>query len=456
MTIPLSTKSYNHYAGADNLSVYPITFPTYEADTVKAYVTNIADWSHIAGELTTWAHIHAVPPAGFFVHELVLSTDYTLQNINRSNTSITLLDASAVPPGWIGPIPARQEWLTVGVNAFLSEGYYLFVEFISNPMRPSVLSSGNQLLPALTKDLDRTTMHVKALDHKVDEVATALDTKMTEGLEFLDDKVDENFTLLNFKIDQNFEILSDRIDEMTGGGGTDEPYDGFSLRYGETVSFADDHEALLYILQLGYLAAGISLSCSPGQGIREKGTLVSSVTMNATTTKNTNDITAVEHYRNGVIVENESAPAAGGGVESFVEGTPFTDNMSFYSRVHDGTNWTNSNTVTYSYVYPYYEGKGAAGLDAAGIVANLDKVVRASTGTVSVTTSPASEHFYFCYPTAYPALVSILDMSDFETINDYFVRTVNITGLDGSSVSYRVYEFKLPTTQVDFTNKYIR
>lgn len=442
MTIPLSTKSYDHYSGADTLSVYPITFPTYEASTVKAYITNKANWSHIEDELQEWAYLPDIEALKVF--ELLLSTDYTIANLGRPSTTINLLDASAVPPGWVGPIPARQEWLSA--TSKLNTGYFLFVEFITNPMRPSALSSGNQLVPALTKDLDRLTMHTKALDHKVDEVVKALDTKMTEGFEFLDDKIDTSVTALNQRID----------DIVLEAGGIDTPYVGFSLRYGEAVNFADDNEALNYIFQMGYLAASISLSCSPGQGVREKGTSVAAVTMNATTTKNTNPITAVKHYRNAVLVDTEAAPAAGGGVESFVESTPFTDTMSFYSTVDDGTTLVQSNTVTYSYAYPYYEGKGAAGLNAAGIVANLTKSVRASTATVAVTSSPTSEHFYFCYPSAYPALTSILDPSSFEILGGFTVRTVTITGLDGTPQSYRVYELTNPTTQVAFTVTYKR
>lgn len=431
MTIPLSTKSYDHYAGANNLNVYPITFPTYEASTVGVYVTNIPDWSHIAGDVL----------AGLKAFDLVLATDYTLQNIALPNTSVTLLDASAVPPGWVGPIPARQEWLTA--TGKLKSGYYLYVEFSSNALRPSTLSSGNQLVPALSKDLDRLAMHMKALDHKTSEGFKDLIQMASGG---------GAAGLVPVGTTPGEYLEYDGADPIWQSG----IFSGFSLRYGTALNLASLRDALLYVFNFGYLAPAISLSCSPSQSVREKGASVAAVTMTATTTKNTNPITAVTHFRNGVLVDTEAAPLVSGGVETFIESTPFTDTMSFYSKVFDGTTLVQSNTVTYSYAYPYYEGKGAAGLNAAGIVASLTKVVRASTANVAVTSSPTSEHFYFCYPDAYGVLTSILDPNGFETISSYTSRLVNITGLDATSQSYRVYELTLPTTQVAFTNTFKR
>lgn len=457
MTIPLSTKSYDHYSGAGTLSVYPITFPTYEDTTVKATITNKPNWSHIPNELPEWAYIADVDDLEVF--ELVLSTDFTLQNINRPSTTITLLDASAVPPGWVGPIPARQEWLDA--SGFLAAGYYLYVEFISNPMRPSTLTSGNQLLPALTKDLDRLTMHVKALDHKVDEGDSALDTKVTEGLEFLDDKMDAGFAALT-ELAQNASVAGGTTaGEYFEYNGTDAIwqsglFQGFSLRYGASLSLASLRDALLYVFNFGYLAPTISLFCSPSQAVREKGDPVAAVTMSATTVKNSQAITAVTHYRNGVLVNTEAAPVPGGGVETFVESTPFADNMSFYSKVSDGTSLIQSNTVTYSYVYPYYSGAGAPARTAAQVAA-MTKDIR--TSTVSLTksfTTVNGDVYYFAYPAAYGALTSIKDENLFETFGDWTLRIQNITGLDGNAVSYRIYEFNNPVVAGSTNYTFIR
>lgn len=230
-------------------------------------------------------------------------------------------------------------------------------------------------------------------------------------------------------------------------------YSGFSARFSAFITTTSLDDAIKQIFNFQYTAPSISLSTSPSNSIREKGTVVSSVTLNATTTKRSNPITGVTFYRAGALVNTVATPNPAGAVESYVSATPFSDTMSFYAQVTDGTSTTTSNTVTHTYVYPYYYGVGAAGLTGTQIAA-LTKDVRVSTANVAFTSSPSSQKFYFAYPSAYPALTSILDQNGFETIGAYTVRTVSITGLDTTSQSYRVYELTLATTQTSFTNTY--
>lgn len=232
-------------------------------------------------------------------------------------------------------------------------------------------------------------------------------------------------------------------------------YSGWSLRFNEAFTSTSLDDTLLKILILSYAAPTITLSCSPSQAVREKGTSVAAVTMSATTVKKSDNITAVTHFRNGVLVDTEAAPSASGGVETFTESTPFTDTMTFFSKVFDGTTLVQSNTVTYSYVYPYYSGADVPGITAAAVAA-LTKAVTASSSSVNKSfTTSNGDVYYFAYPASYGALTSIKDENNFETIGDWTLRTENITGLDASAVSYRIYEFNNPvvalTTDYTFT-----
>jgi hypothetical protein len=242
-------------------------------------------------------------------------------------------------------------------------------------------------------------------------------------------------------------------DTLTTTEWKDGSYSGYSARFTEMFSSTGLKDTLDKILMITYAAPTISLSCSPSSAVREKGTTVAAVTMTATTTKFSDDITGVTHFRNGVLVDTEASPIAAGGVETFTESTPFSDTMTFYSKVTDGTTLVQSNTVTYSYVYPYYYGAGAVSLSAAN-VALLTKYVIASTASMnrSFTTSNG-DVYYFAYPASYGALSSILDENGFETISDWTLRTENITGLDASAVSYRIYEFNNPVVagSTDYT-----
>jgi hypothetical protein len=230
-------------------------------------------------------------------------------------------------------------------------------------------------------------------------------------------------------------------------------FSGYSARFNENFDGQGLEDTINKILNFSYLAPLISLSCSPAQSVREKGTSVASVDMTATTTKRSNNITAVRHYRNGVLVDTEGAPLAAGGVETYTNNTAFTDNMTFYSQVDDGTSTVQSSTVSYPFVYPYYYGAGAPGLAAAAVGA-LTKHIIASTASVNRTfVTNNGDVYYFAYPASYGALTSVKDENNFETFGDWTLTTANITGLDGNPVSYRIYEFNNPVVagSTDYT-----
>lgn len=203
-----------------------------------------------------------------------------------------------------------------------------------------------------------------------------------------------------------------------------------------------------------YLAPAISLSVVPATGVREFGNTVASVTMNATTTKRSNDITSVDFYRGGTLLHSQASPIAGGGLETYVDSTPVTTNgVTFTTRAGDGTQTTISNSSSYTFVYPFYSGVGAQGLTGAQIRSTLTMLIKTPSNTTTVT-SPSNQVFYLAYPDTSAGLTSILDTNGFETLSDYTLRSVSITGLDGTPQTYKVYEYKNLTTQSNFTNQF--
>lgn len=447
--IPLNQPVVLFAIGNGSANEFAITFPTFVATDITAEITD----------------------ASGLVTPLVLGVDFSLSNIGvrNQNAKLTLIDTGDYGAGPVpDPLPESQIWLDTSKLALT---YTLWIKFSINAFQPSKLLDTRFLPQTIETVLDRLTMHLLAV-----KGVASLALGLSQGGAGVDPNLPpltgQGGNVLAVKFDESgFEYVlpggiplggaADAVLAKVSGTDGDVAWDdlalsGFSARFGAAWTSNGIRDTLNKILDFSYLAPLISLSCSPGQSVREKGTSVAAVTMTATTTKRSDAITAVTHFRNGVLVDTEGAPSPTGGAETFTESTPFTDTMSFFSRVFDGTTTVTSNTVTYSYAYPYYEGKGAAGLNAAGIVASLTKVVRSSTANVAVTASPSSEHFYFCYPAAYAVLTSILDPNGFETISAYTYRTVTITGLDASAQSYRVYELTLPTTQTAFTNTFKR
>ena len=203
-----------------------------------------------------------------------------------------------------------------------------------------------------------------------------------------------------------------------------------------------------------YTAPLISLNAlNPAQGVREFGNTIALVALAATTTKRTDNITAVKFRRNGADIYSVPAPNPAGGVETYNDAVLVDATTTYDSQVSDGTTAVISNSRTYTFVYPYYYGVGAQGLTAAQ-VAGLAKSVAIKSNKAYVF-NPTNQVYYMAYPASYGVLTSILDTNGFETIGDWTLRVENITGLDGLVVSYNIYEFNNLTTQINFTNTFI-
>lgn len=228
--------------------------------------------------------------------------------------------------------------------------------------------------------------------------------------------------------------------------------DAYSDRFDEQITVNTVTEALDAIFEFTYVAPSITLAGTPGTSVREFGNPITSQALSATTVRRSNPITAVAFYRGATLIDYDDSPAASGGVETYTDTDSVGVTSSWSARAADGTATTTSNSLTVTFVYPFYWGVGAQSLTAAQ-VALLTKSVTVQ-GDKAVTTSPTNEVYYFAYPKSYGLLDSILDENSFETIGDYTIRDEPITGLSGSPVDYYIYEFNNLTTQVNFTNTY--
>lgn len=214
------------------------------------------------------------------------------------------------------------------------------------------------------------------------------------------------------------------------------------------------------LLQIFYppIAPSIVLFASEPGGLRETGDIddLTAVEFEAETTKGTNNITLVEFLRNGGTIYTVPAPNPNGGTE--VNPTPetITTNVQYRARVGDGI-LPNvlSNIINYTFAFAYLYGVGEPGLTPTQVGA-LTKDVRNNTPSLSVEFAPTDEVAYFAYPSAYPALTSIKDQNNFETISDWTVTTGNITNDFGETTEYRIYEFNNRFTSAGFSWTFIQ
>jgi hypothetical protein len=275
----------------------------------------------------------------------------------------------------------------------------------------------------------------------------------------------------NFKfvLTDSLDVVQFTIDGVKpndgGGGGIldgDYTYTGFSARFNEAFTSTGLNDTLTKILNITYLPPLISMSASGSGTVREKGAAVTSTTLTANVTKRSDPLDRVQFFLNpSTLLDTQTSGGAipSGGASTYAWTGSITDNATFRAEARDngasGGPTVVSTTVNFTFVYPYYFGAGAVGITAAA-VGGLTKDIRTSTATLAKSfTATAGQVFYFAYPASYGALTSILDVNNFETIGDWTLRTQNITGLDATAQSYRIYEFNNPVVAgtYDYTFK---
>lgn len=219
-------------------------------------------------------------------------------------------------------------------------------------------------------------------------------------------------------------------------------YNGFSTRFSSLVNLQGLKATLDYVMNMGYVAPNLSLTGSVSTALREIGNTIASVVLTGTFTKTLDDLATIRFYQGALLDTQAIGP--GSGSANFTYSTPFSTNTTFTAQVDDISAQpkpSKTASLTYSFVYPYYYGAGAAGKTGAQIRSDLSMDIINNTNNYSKTlVSAGSQKLYVAYPASYGALTSILDANLFEVISTFTATTTNITGLDGNPVSYRIYE----------------
>ena len=251
----------------------------------------------------------------------------------------------------------------------------------------------------------------------------------------------------------NYTITKANLISTLGIGSTPYIRSGYSSRFSQTFNVAASTQALDAIFNFTYQAPNLTLATTPSGSVKELGTTFTNLALSAFTIETSSPITTLAFKRNGTVFYNYPSPLSTGGTDSFTDTTTVVSATSVYTAViGDGTSNTTSNSVTFTYVYPFYYGVGASGLTPAQ-VQTLTKLVINPANTTTVT-SPTSQVYYFAYPQTAGSLISIIDQNGFNTLAGYTQRSVTMTMLDSTTQNYYIYEFNTPTTQTSFSNTY--
>lgn len=398
---------------------------------------------------------------------IVMDGNDEIQRVRGSDTSfLSTVDFDPVDGGG-----------TVTLQANLTSGYEIFLLLANDEPTQDFLfrNKGSFTLRRFELALDKVLGPIQRLVYRMNRTVRGHETEDVSGFNF---EIPRGITsqankLLGINSDGNGFSFTDPVDlaavqagVFPAGGDTgaalvkasgatgDVQWDtfaftGFSARFSEGFTSDNLRDTLEKILDLSYVPPSVSFAATGSGTVREKGDTVNGSTLTATVTKTTDDIARIQFFLDGVSIDDNNPPAnTGSGNTSYVDATIFSDNVTYRVDVtDDGTSGgptTVSASRTFNFVYPYYSGAGVPSLTAAQVAA-LTKDIRTSTASLNKNfTTSNGDVYYFAYPASYGALTSILDENGFETIGDWTLRTENITGLDATAQSYRIYEFNNP------------
>ena len=190
-----------------------------------------------------------------------------------------------------------------------------------------------------------------------------------------------------------------------------------------------------------YKAPSISLSITPSNTLYELGATISSLTLKATITQGSNDITSLVFLKDGSPLPSTSNPT--------LTQSNIRNNVTYSAYVSDNINRINSNSINIKFINPIYIGS-LSEVNSTNIKAMTKKVV--NVGSQSYTYTIHNKKMCIAFPNGW-TLRNIIDPNGFDITQSFTKETINIYCLDGNSKPYTVYSSEF-TSQSSFTVKF--
>ena len=190
-----------------------------------------------------------------------------------------------------------------------------------------------------------------------------------------------------------------------------------------------------------YKAPSISLSITPSNTLYELGATISSLTLKATITQGSNDITSLVFLKDGSPLPSTSNPT--------LTQSNIRNNVTYSAYVSDNINRINSNSINIKFINPIYIGS-LSEVNSTNIKAMTKKIV--NVGSQSYTYTINNKKMCIAFPSGW-TLKNIIDPNGFDITQSFTKETINIYCLDGNSKPYTVYSSEF-TSQSSFTVKF--
>lgn len=255
-----------------------------------------------------------------------------------------------------------------------------------------------------------------------------------------------------------------KMDGGSGGGGTgvQSTYTGTagrdvgSIKAGDKFMDATLQDVMDKLLAAPYVKPAITIALTPNTTIYDvvKDT-ITSLTITANVTKNSEDIEYVKYYVNGTLVNtNTNITGTGAYKYTYTPSTPINSSITVEVETADVT----TKSVTSANTQIVFVGKSYYGLVAEnatvdettikGLNGNLKKD-KAYTYSGITTSGTDLYHIVYAYPKSFGELTSIKDGLDMEYFSEYEKSTLKVDNID-----YLCYKLKNAVSVSGFVQKF--
>lgn len=192
-----------------------------------------------------------------------------------------------------------------------------------------------------------------------------------------------------------------------------------------------------FLTALSYKPPTVALTSDLGTNlIYEIGTSIPSCTLNASVTKGTSPIISVEFLKNGNSVNIITTDVESGGNFTHADGNVITTNTKYEVVVtcEDGT--VAKEDLSINFYRAYYLGVADKAIDDL-LISDVKALTKEITAKEDKEYTFTSNNLYctFAYPKEYGLITSIKDSNNFENVDSFNVREMDVDG-----VTYYVYQ----------------
>ena len=198
---------------------------------------------------------------------------------------------------------------------------------------------------------------------------------------------------------------------------------------------------------LNYQSPTLTFTINPNTTIYEKGTNVTTLGLNATVVKGTDDLLKLSFYKDSTLLnEVSSDQLKSSNSFNYVYSTSFNSDTTFKVILTTSTNETVEKSIVINFYNPYFY----------GVVSNKDNVDISSLTKVlskkenkKLSYTANNEYCVFAIPNEYN-LTKIIDMNNFDNTKSFNLVNKDVD-INGTTTSYKVYVTNNPVTCTNFS-----